>query len=144
MIYALLGTGIGSALAVGIVVWRLCSTIYDGRARLAQAERDQARGEAKRLDDLARATAGQHEMERLQAEDDRRRLCGVINRLRDEIAQLEEDLDACHDPAAVRERLRRVLAVPDAEASRPGGSPAVAGLSPGAATGGARGQGPRT
>ena len=40
---------------------------------------------------------------------DKDRLEHVISNLKTEIAKLEGDLDACHDPAVVRDRLRNLL-----------------------------------
>jgi hypothetical protein len=84
--------------------------LWERNGRLG-AERD-----LKHMSSQAADAYRQFRDEQLARALDVQRRESVIARLKREIALLEEDVDACSSPAAVRDRLRRLLAVPSGDA----------------------------
>jgi hypothetical protein len=92
-------TALAIIVAVVAVAGGIAVAVLAGR--LASARGD-ARDAARAMDAAVQANKAQ--------EDHKVRLELVITSLKAEITALEKDLDACHDPSVVRDRLRRMLA----------------------------------
>lgn len=122
----------GSAGAIVAGVMRLARELEKG-ARL-EVECRRAADDAERAMAFAADHQAALEAERAAHAEDTARLERVVRDLKAEIAGLEGDIDACQDPSVVRDRLRRLLALP--EAGRAAG--ATGGADSGAAESGVR------
>jgi hypothetical protein len=82
------------------------------RLRGIQAELATSKGETVQARRDADANATGLQLSEAARKDDSARLEDVVRRLHAEIEILEKDVAACADPAAVRDRLRRLLGGP--------------------------------
>lgn len=101
-------TALAVALAVVTLAAAIAIVVLVARLYAARAAADAGK--------LATTEAGEVNTSLVEANT---RLEAVISRQKADIAALEADLDACSDPAAVRERLRRVLQADDREGAGP-------------------------
>ena len=115
--------GVGIETCVGLLI---ISWLYF----LARKWRD----EAKKQRDLALTQTQRANQAEAREADEFSRHQNIIQMLKNEIASLEQDLLACSDPSAVRARLRKLLAAPEADVST-GPAPLPHGTSPGTGAG---------
>lgn len=119
MIPALVAAFLAALAAVTALVIRI-------RKLTETSESEKARADAAEKE--LTATKGALQMEVRDHAATKARMEGVVGQLKAEISRLEEDLDVCEDPSAVRDRLRKLLS--GAPATAAGAAGGVAGAVP--------------